>query len=114
MQQNTNPENAVRPMDELLKMRIIDMTGAELLALGSSLSAGRQNGAAALPPVVYGIDGLARLLDVSISTACRIKKSGVIDDAITQIERTIIIHTDKALSLLHEASLREARKKAGL
>lgn len=105
MQQNPSPQSSIRPMDELLKMRIIDMTGAELLALQAS------RGGAALPHVVYGLDGLARLLDVSTSTAARIKKSGVLDDAITQIDRTIIIHTEKALALLHDASMKEIRAK---
>ena len=48
---------------------------------------------------VYGIEGLARLLGCSKATANRIKKSGKIDGAITQIGRKIIIDADKSLEL---------------
>lgn len=53
---------------------------------------------------VYGIRGLANLLNCSISTANRIKKRGVIDDAIIQQGRTIMVDVDKALELLKEDS----------
>lgn len=48
---------------------------------------------------VYGIDGIARLFGCSKPTANRIKKSGKIDGAITQIGRKIVVDADKALEL---------------
>ncbi len=48
---------------------------------------------------VYGIGGIARLFGCSIPTANRIKKSGKIDKAITQIGRKIIVDADMALDL---------------
>ena len=48
---------------------------------------------------VYGIGGIARLFGCSIPTANRIKKSGKIDRAITQIGRKIIVDADMALEL---------------
>lgn len=48
---------------------------------------------------VYGISGIARLFGCSIPTANRIKKSGKIDKAITQIGRKIIVDADLALEL---------------
>ena len=48
---------------------------------------------------VYGIGGIARLFGCSIPTANRIKKSGRIDKAITQIGRKIIVDADMALEL---------------
>ncbi|WBS76671.1 DUF3853 family protein [Elizabethkingia meningoseptica] len=48
---------------------------------------------------VYGISGIARLFGCSIPTANRIKKSGKIDKAITQIGRKIIVDSDLALEL---------------
>ena len=48
---------------------------------------------------VYGIAGIARLFGCSIPTANRIKKSGRIDKAITQIGRKIIVDADLALEL---------------
>ena len=47
----------------------------------------------------YGIAGIARIFNCSISTANRIKASGKIDDAITQIGRIITIDVDRALQL---------------
>ena len=48
---------------------------------------------------VYGIDGIARLFGCSKPTANRIKKSGRIDGAITQIGRKIIVDAEKAIQL---------------
>ena len=39
----------------------------------------------------------------SVPTANRIKKSGIIDKAITQIERKIVVDADLALSLAKES-----------
>lgn len=54
---------------------------------------------------VYGLDGLKDLLGVSKSSAERIKKSGALDLAIYQNNRTIVIDADMALELF-------AKKKA--
>lgn len=49
---------------------------------------------------VYGISGIQKLLNCSESSAKRLKKSGVIDDAIIQNGRKIIIDVDRAMELL--------------
>lgn len=49
----------------------------------------------------YGLAGIAKIFNCSIRTAARIKASGVIDEAIEQRCRTIIIDADKALTLLN-------------
>ncbi len=49
--------------------------------------------------VVYGLTGLAELLACSISTAGRIKQSGILNEAITQIGKKIVVDVDKALDL---------------
>lgn len=49
---------------------------------------------------VYGLKGLADLLGCSVVTAHKIKNSGVIDKAITQIGKKIIVDSDKALELI--------------
>ena len=49
---------------------------------------------------VYGISGIQQLLNCSESSAKRLKKSGVINDAIIQNGRKIIIDVEKALELL--------------
>lgn len=48
---------------------------------------------------VYGIRGIAELFYCSIPTANRIKASGKIDGAITQIGRKIIVDAELALEL---------------
>ena len=52
------------------------------------------------PLMVHGLDGLCELIGCSKSTAMRLKNSGVLDEAIVQIGRKIIINADKALEIL--------------
>ena len=52
---------------------------------------------------VQGIKGIADLFGCSKSTAQRIKHSGVIDDAITQVQRKILVDADLALQLVKES-----------
>lgn len=47
----------------------------------------------------YGIRGIAKVFGCSVPTANRIKKSGKINAAITQIGRKIIVDADLALQL---------------
>ena len=48
---------------------------------------------------VYGIRGIAEIFNCSLPTANRIKKSGRIDKAITQVGRKIVIDAELALEL---------------
>lgn len=48
---------------------------------------------------VYGISGIAQIFGCSMATANRIKKSGKIGKAITQIGRKIIVDARLALEL---------------
>ena len=79
------------------------MTGEEFIMLSRHASGQTE---AQPPPVtdtsrkyVYGIPGIARLFGCSLPTANRIKKSGKIDKAITQIGRKIIVDAELALEL---------------
>lgn len=78
------------------------MTGEEFLYLQQN-SEQRETGTVIAPDPskkhVYGIAGIARLFGCSIPTANRIKQSGKIDKAITQIGRKIIVDADLALEL---------------
>lgn len=49
---------------------------------------------------VYGLQGLCDLLGCSTATASRIKQSGVIDAAISQVGNTIVVDADLALDLI--------------
>lgn len=52
--------------------------------------------------LIYGIKGLAKLLECSTTTAQKIKNSGVIDKAISQFGRKLIIDADLVLKLMTE------------
>ena len=79
------------------------MTGEEFIFL--SKHASNQTEAQPQPitdmerKYVYGIPGIAKLFGCSLPTANRIKKSGKIDKAITQIGRKIIVDAELALEL---------------
>ena len=103
----TKNEAQANNTKNLMEMPLVYMTGAQFLEL-SSMS-GRsieppstESDNAAIPKIVYGIKGLAHLLGCSAPTASRIKKSGIIKEAITQYKRTIIVDTEKALALMKE------------
>ena len=49
---------------------------------------------------VYGLQGICDLLGCSTATAALIKKSGVIDAAISQVGNTIVVDADLAIDLL--------------
>ena len=65
---------------------------------------------------VYGIKGLVSLLGCSIATAERVKASGILNPAISQHGRTIIIDAEMALDILrisgkHKYILSKMRKE---
>lgn len=59
----------------------------------------------------YGIKGLAKVFGCSIPTANRIKKSGIIDAAISQIGRKIVVDAELALTLAKEAGTIKIKKR---
>ena len=89
---------------DLLSKPVWQMTGEEFIflnrhALQGSETKPAQPTAGKDKKYVYWIGGIARLFGCSIPTANRIKKSGRIDRAITQIGRKIIVDADMALEL---------------
>ena len=91
---------------ELKQKPLWQMTGDDLLSLmrheweeetaaEESLAAKQ----AELRRYVYGIRGIAEIFNCSLPTANRIKKSGRIDKAITQVGRKIVIDAELALEL---------------
>ena len=99
----------MKNLQELLSKPVWQMTGEEFIFL--SKHASRQTETQPQPVTdterkyVYGILGIAKLFGCSLPTANRIKKSGKIDKAITQIGRKIIVNVELTLEL--------AGKKAG-
>lgn len=59
----------------------------------------------------YGIKGLAKVLGCARSTAYSIKASGILDPAITQNGKIIVIDVDYALALFRHHEQLELNKK---
>ena len=92
---------------QLLQKPIAMMTGEELCFL---ITKSVESTEVVTPQVApkgnyYGIEGIARVFGCSVPTANRIKKSGIIDKAITQIGRKIVVDADLALSLANESGV---------
>lgn len=58
---------------------------------------------------VYGLQGIADLLGCSKSTAERVKKSGVLDAAISQVGKLIVVDADLAIDLIKVRSRHNRR-----
>ena len=91
-------------INELLGKPVWQMTGEELLFLaqqGNMFTSGETAKASSKEEkrYVYGLAGIARLFGCSLPTANRIKQSGKINRAITQVGRKIIVDADLALEL---------------
>ena len=80
--------------------RLIDLTVGQLLELIESAS-GKPTQAKERR-LEYGIAGIARIFNCSISTANRIKASGKIDKAISQRGRLIVIDAEQAIDLFNK------------
>ena len=92
-------------INELLDKPVWEMTGEELLFLaqhGIMSTSGETTMSSSSQKerrYVYGLAGIARLFGCSLPTANRIKQSGKINRAITQVGRKIIVDADLALEL---------------
>ena len=94
-------------IENLLEKPLWQMTGQEFLALNEQTKNTVQNLESS--PIsentlhkkyVYGIRGIANLLNCSIAKANRIKKKGIIDEAIIQEGRSIMVDVELALKLI--------------
>ena len=79
-----------------MNKRIIDMTLGELLNAIDEHMNEKPTGPVRM---VYGIRGIMQLFNCSYSTAQRIKASGQIDGAISQVGRKITVNADRAIEL---------------
>ena len=84
-----------------INTRVIDLTLGELLdAIEARIREARKEDVQGEEKrFVYGLKGLQKLFGCSKTTASRIKASGKIDKAITQVGALIIIDADMALQL---------------
>lgn len=91
-------------LQPLLSKPVWQMTGEELLFI-SRQTADTDNHTTSVKEAscekryVYGIAGICEIFGCSKPTAIRIKKSGRINKAITQVGRKIVIDVELALQL---------------
>ena len=93
-------------IEQLLEKPICMMSGEEFVLLLQNAEKQPAKVPAEVVPerhYEYGIAGIAKIFGCSIPTANRIKKSGVIDSAITQVGRKIVVDSELALSLAKDA-----------
>jgi hypothetical protein len=85
----------------LLDKPIWQLSGREFVALMKSTLQDTEKGKEEEPRkrFVFGLDGICDLFGCSKSTAERIKQSGIIDAAISQVKRKIVVDADLALQL---------------
>lgn len=101
-------------LQSLLSKPVWQMTGEELLFLSRQSTDTNTNQSPANEPAatkhyVYGIAGICEIFSCSKPTAIRIKKSGRIDKAITQVGRKIVIDADLALQLASQKPMPRKR-----
>ncbi len=93
-------------IEQLLEKPICMMSGQELVLLLQNTEKQKAKVPAEVVPerhYEHGIAGIAKIFGCSIPTANRIKKSGVIDSAITQVGRKIVVDSELALNLAKDA-----------
>lgn len=101
-------EKKIISIEKLLQTPVCMMSGEELAFLFNNLGVldREKKSESSMPSpdrkLAYGIKGIAETFGCSIPTANRIKKSGVIDKAISQLGRKIVIDVDMALELAAE------------
>lgn len=81
------------------------MTGAEIVELFSSIipiELKPETQDFTSDKYAYGLNGLANLFGIGKTKAQDLKNSGILDEAITQNGKTIIIDKELALKLLKE------------
>lgn len=101
-------------IEQLLEKPICMMSGQEFVLLLQNAEKETAKVPAEVVPekhYEYGIEGIAKVFGCSIPTANRIKKSGVITPAITQVGRKIVVDADLALKLAKESGNLPSMKK---
>lgn len=101
-------------IEQLLEKPICMISGQEFVLLLQNAEKQTAKEPAEVMPekhYKYGIAGIAKIFGCSIPTANRIKKSGVIDAAITQVNRKITVDSELALNLAKEAGTTISIKK---
>ena len=108
--------NNIISIEKLLQKPVCMMTGEELAFLihNIGLLADKKVSEGKSPTAnrrfAYGIKGIADTFGCSIPTANRIKKSGAIDNAISQVGRKIVLDVDLALELAADNNVNKVKE----
>ena len=89
-------------MENILEKRAIDLTAGELadvIIAKLKLTKQEESTIASLPPIIHGIDGLAKFLECSYQTAYKYRNDKRFDCAFKQEGNSILIDTQKFLSI---------------
>ena len=83
-------------MDINPNTQLLHLTVAEYIELHKVVTGQKKE----IKEYVYGLKGLAKILGCSRTTASKIKNSGMIDDAISQVGNLIVIDKKKVLEII--------------
>ena len=83
-------------MDINPNTQLLHLTVAEYIELHKVVTGQKKE----IKEYVYGLKGLAKLLGCARTTASKIKNSGMIDDAISQVGKLIVIDKKKVLEII--------------
>ena len=83
-------------MDINPNTQLLHLTVAEYIELQKVVTGQKKE----IKEYVYGLKGLAKILGCSRTTASKIKNSGMIDDAISQVGKLIVIDKKKVLEII--------------
>ena len=81
----------INPNTQLLHLTVAEYKEAHKVVIGQKKE---------IKEYVYGLKGLAKILGCSRTTASKIKNSGMIDDAISQVGKLIVIDKKKVLEII--------------
>lgn len=104
--QSKNCMTRLVTIEQLLEKPVCMMSGEEFVLLLQNADKGTAKAPAEVVQerhYEHGIAGIAKIFGCSIPTANRIKKSGVIAPAITQVPRKIVVDVELALELAKKA-----------
>lgn len=104
--QSKNCMTRLVTIEQLLEKPVCMMSGEEFVLLLQNAEKGTAKAPVEVVPerhYEHGIAGIAKIFGCSIPTANRIKKSGVIAPAITQVARKIVVDVELALELAKKA-----------
>ena len=93
-------ENLNKPLWQLTIGELVDILDSRQPKIVSEIVENERND----PKYVYGISGLAKLLNCSKTHVGRLKSRGIFDEAIIQNGRKIIIDSEKAIELFKNRS----------